>query len=127
MRYLLDTNIFLEILLRQDKSEECKLFLDKNKGNMCLSDFALHSVGVILFRNKLQNVFDSFLRKFVPNFYILTLDKNKYSSISSNSIKYNLDFDDAYQLTVSDNFNLTFVTLDLHFKLTSKFYKIIFL
>lgn len=28
--YLVDTNIFLEILLKQAKSQECKDFLDKN-------------------------------------------------------------------------------------------------
>ena len=29
--YLVDTNIFLEILLKQEKSKECKKFLEKNE------------------------------------------------------------------------------------------------
>ena len=48
--YLVDTNIFLEILLKQNKSESCKAFLDKNIGAISISDFTLHSIGVILFR-----------------------------------------------------------------------------
>jgi len=47
---LVDTNIFLEILLKQEKSEACKSFLSKNKGAINISDFTLHSIGVILFR-----------------------------------------------------------------------------
>jgi len=45
-----DTNIFLEILLGQDKKEECKKFLEDNVGDFAITDFTLHSIGVILFR-----------------------------------------------------------------------------
>nr|CBX30303.1 unknown protein [uncultured Desulfobacterium sp.] len=30
--YLLDTNIFIEILLQQDKSKDCKFFIVHRKG-----------------------------------------------------------------------------------------------
>jgi predicted nucleic acid-binding protein len=39
MMYLVDTNIFLEILLVRDKKEDCKEFLDKNSENIHLTDF----------------------------------------------------------------------------------------
>jgi len=48
MSYLLDTNIFLEILLGQDKKEVCKKFLETHIGEIFISDFSLHSIGVIL-------------------------------------------------------------------------------
>jgi predicted nucleic acid-binding protein len=48
--YLADTNIFLEILLKQDKSVICKAFLYKNIDSIHISDFTLHSIGVILFK-----------------------------------------------------------------------------
>jgi hypothetical protein len=48
--FLADTNIFLEILLAGDKAETCKNFLSQNLGKIHISDFSLHSVGVILFR-----------------------------------------------------------------------------
>ena len=38
--YLLDTNIFLEILLKQDKSDKCKAFLNDNIGLLNISDFS---------------------------------------------------------------------------------------
>ncbi len=44
---LIDTNIFLEILLDQEKKNICKEFLNYNIDHLFLSDFSLHSIGVI--------------------------------------------------------------------------------
>ena len=49
--YLIDTNVFPEVLLAQEKRELCKNFLNANIGSLYISDFSLHSIGVILFRN----------------------------------------------------------------------------
>ena len=125
MKYLLDTNIFLEILLKQDKSEKCKMFINDNEGDICITDFALHSIGIILFRNNLFDVFNQFVKNFVSRIYILTLDKSGYSSIPRLAKKYKLDFDGSYQLTVADEFNLTFITLDSDFMNLSKESRII--
>lgn len=35
--YLIDTNVFLEVLLTQKKKEVCKKFLDKNINNLYIS------------------------------------------------------------------------------------------
>jgi len=48
--FLVDTNVFLEILLSQEKEETCKSFLDDNIGKLHVTDFSLHSIGVIPFR-----------------------------------------------------------------------------
>jgi len=125
MKYLLDTNIFLEILLKQDKSEKCKLFINDNEGDICITDFALHSIGIILFQNNLFDAFNLFIKNFISRIYILTLDKSSYSVISRLANKYKLDFDDSYQLTIANEFNLTFITLDSDFINLSKEYKII--
>jgi predicted nucleic acid-binding protein len=34
MMFLVDTNVFLEVLLRQDKKEDCKRFLENNIRNL---------------------------------------------------------------------------------------------
>ena len=125
MKYLLDTNIFLEILLKQDYSEKCKNFISANRNEICRSDFALHSIGVILFRNEQYEVFNLFLKNFISGIYVLTLDKDNYSNISKLSKKYGLDFDDCYQLTVSTEFKLTLITLDSDFNKLKKEYKIL--
>ncbi len=44
MMFFVDTNIFLEILLGQDKKKECKKFLVENIGNFAITDFTLHSM-----------------------------------------------------------------------------------
>ena len=62
--FLVDTNIFLEILLGQDKKEVCKRFLDKNIGNLNITDFSLHSLGDISGKLKMNmGVFDDHCSK----------------------------------------------------------------
>ena len=56
---------------------------------------------------------------------MLTLGKENYANISKISRKYELDFDDSYQLTVASEFKLTFVTLDSDFNKLKKDYNII--
>ncbi|GBE28016.1 hypothetical protein BMS3Bbin03_01951 [bacterium BMS3Bbin03] len=60
--YLLDTNIFLAILLDQEKSAACKEFLNKNYDKVFISDFSLHSIGVILFNYNKKQVFKDFIQ-----------------------------------------------------------------
>ena len=50
--FLADTNIFLEVLLAGNKAEACKAFLARNSVKIHISDFSLHSIGVILFRHR---------------------------------------------------------------------------
>jgi predicted nucleic acid-binding protein len=57
---LADTNIFLEILLKQKKSEVCKAFLIQNASSLFMSDFSLHSIGVILLKKGQEIYFASF-------------------------------------------------------------------
>ncbi len=49
--YLLDTNIFLEIMLQREKSEATKhLFIANASTDLFMTDFSLHSLGVFLFQ-----------------------------------------------------------------------------
>lgn len=59
--FLVDTNIFLEILLGQDKKEDCKKFLNNNIENLNITDFSLHSIGV--FSDMAKRVFSRNLLK----------------------------------------------------------------
>ena len=51
--YLVDTNIFLEILLNDPNKLNCEKFLNDNINNLYISDFSLHSIGIILWRRLL--------------------------------------------------------------------------
>jgi len=55
--FLADTNVFLEILLDQDKGEKCKRFLNKHIQDIFITDFSLHSIGVILLRQEQGEIY----------------------------------------------------------------------
>ncbi len=113
---LLDTNIFLEILLEQDRSKACKELLRKNLGEMYISDFTLHSIGVILFKQNEDELFLKFITDILHKIQLLSLPRNKYITVVSNRKKYKLDFDDSYQLSVCKHFGLKLITMDHDFK-----------
>jgi len=53
VRLLIDTNIILEVILEQAKAGEARAFLAKtDEHEFFLSDFSLHSIGLLLFRRK---------------------------------------------------------------------------
>ncbi|RLC20645.1 MAG: VapC toxin family PIN domain ribonuclease [Deltaproteobacteria bacterium] len=112
--YLFDTNIFLEILLGQKKSADCKRILADNINSIFISDFSLHSIGVILFRNRQEKVFNSFVTDVLPKIEIVSLSIESYKNLSKLN-KYNLDFDDSYQYKVAEEQGLTILTMDKDF------------
>lgn len=114
--FLADTNIFLEILLKQNKKEECKNFLAKNSGDIYLTDFSLHSIGVICFRHGKEELFQKFIDDMLSLVEILTLPAKLYTEVIENRRSLNLDFDDSYQYTVAKSFDLKIVTMDADFK-----------
>ena len=116
MNYLADTNIFLEILLNQNKANTCKEFLQAGTGNIFISDFSLHSIGVILFKKNKAELFEHFAIDILKGVLIKALSVENYSLISSYNRLYALDFDDAYQLSVASEFELTIKTLDRDFE-----------
>ena len=127
IKYLIDTNVFLEILLDQEKKEICKHYLKSKFGNLAISDFSLHSIGVILFRIKRFEIYDSFIKDVIPQIEVLSVQKINYSQISNIANQFNLDFDDAFQVVVAKTGNLTIATMDKDFEKVSHLYKIDFL
>ena len=114
--YLVDTNIFLEVLLSQDRRDICKSFLNANTGYLYISDFSLHSIGVILFRNDKADIFHKFVNDALMNIEIMTLPKNLYADLAKVKEKFGLDFDDAYQTALAKNHNFRVITLDKDFR-----------
>jgi hypothetical protein len=50
---LVDTNIFIEVSLNQASAVDARTFLENRKGHdLYVSDFALHSIGLLLFRQR---------------------------------------------------------------------------
>jgi len=56
--YLIDTNVWLELLLKQERSEEVKKFFQRVEAcYLVISEFSLYSIGIILTGFKKDNVF----------------------------------------------------------------------
>ncbi len=125
--YLIDTNIFLEILLTQEKQETCKNFLSLNVGRLHISDFSLHSIGVILFRNSQEAIFQKFVDDIIPNVEIISLSKDLYKELVEVNNKLGLDFDDTYQYQVAVEHGLELVTMDRDFEKVKNIVKVMFL
>ena len=113
---LIDTNIFLEILLSQNKKEICKNFLVQNQGRLNISDFSLYSVGIVLFKGKLFDDYANFFQNITRNLFIKSLPIEQHSDIIHSSKKLNLDFDDSYQYNVAKFYGLKIITMDKDFK-----------
>jgi len=115
MRYLVDTNIFLEILLLQRKTEECKEILRKYKDEIVISDFSLHSIGIILFKHRKELIYFKFIVDVVSKVKIVSLSLSSYKEIVKIRERYNLDFDDSYQFQIAIENGLKIITMDKDF------------
>ncbi len=81
-----------------------------------MSDFTLHSIGVLLFRQKRPELFNKFAADTLPQFTILSLSEAGYSKLAEINTRHGLDFDDAYQFAVAQENNLTIATQDKDFQ-----------
>lgn len=115
---MVDTNVWLERLLDQDKSEIASNFFDSiSTEQILISDFSLHSICVILSRFKKLDILEKFLTDLFLNGQIehVTLNSIDLFDVINNINNFRLDFDDSYQLTISQKFDLTIVTFDKDF------------
>ena len=115
MSFLVDTNVFLEILLNQPGRAKCEQFLQQNTGALAIADFSLHSIGVIMLRRQQAGLFADFLNDSLPNLELLHLDRIGYPAVARAAEDFGLDFDDAYQFTVAKAHGLAIATQDQHF------------
>ncbi len=118
VRYLVDTNVWLERLLDQEKSVIAFKFFDLTPtDSLFVSDFSIHSIGVILSRLKKYDIFETFINDLFINGQIelLSLDSSDLLEVIGNIQKYKLDFDDSYQFSVAQKYDLTIITFDKDF------------
>ena len=122
MKYLIDTNVFLEGLLGQKRVKEVeKLFQTISLAQMAITDFSLHSIGVILFRLKKAELFISFLEDMITEgMTVFSLNINDLKRLGKFCQKFTLDFDDAYQYAVAEKYNLQIISFDKDFDRTEK-------
>ena len=110
--YLVDTNVFLEGLLEQEKVEDVRSFFKSVDLDMVfITDLSLHSIGIILF--------SSFLKDLVANgMRVLSLEYEDLDKLETTARKFYLDFDDAYQYTTAKKHGLALISFDSDFDKT---------
>ena len=119
--YLVDTNVWLERLLDQEKSEQVRKFLDVVPSEeLFISDFSFHSIGVILCKINKKEAFVRFTTDVFNNgnVSLLNLEPDDMSEVVKVIDEYNLDFDDAYQYVLAEKNQLTLVSFDADFDRT---------
>jgi hypothetical protein len=121
--YLLDTNIFLELLLEQGNSDSVRALLtSKSPEELSISDLAFHSIGIILYQKNAAHLFSDFVRDLFGDggIAIISLGSEDMERLERVSTTFNLDFDDAYQYVIAEKFGLVLVSFDTDFDRTDR-------
>ena len=119
--YLVDTNVWLERLLDQARSEEVRRFLEQTPTDrLFVTDFAFHSIGVVLHRLGRIEAFGRFVQDvFIEGAVGLTrLGPGDMQELIAVAERFDLDFDDAYQYVAAEKDNLAIVSYDGDFDRT---------
>lgn len=116
--YLVDTNIWLERLLDQQRSEEIRRFLSQVLSDkLFMTDFSFHSIGIAM--QKLDRL-SGFLKFIVGAVTLLRVDAAQSKEIVRVIRQFSLDFDDAYQYVVAESNNLVLLRFDTDFDRTER-------
>jgi len=119
--YLVDTNVFLELLLNRSNVKLAYNFFRKietERIKAVISSFTLHSIEVLLERKRSLNEVVKFLSVLEQwkNLKVYQTNLAEEKLIAENANRWNLDFDDAVQYYVALKHGAKIVTFDRHFQ-----------
>ncbi len=121
--FLLDRNIWLERLLGQGQAEVVAELLDTlSPSDMCMTDFTLHSIGVICNRLNQRDVFVKFVDDVLidAGVVLVSIPANQMKIVVEIMALFRLDFDDAYQYVAAELEKATIVSFDQDFDKTEQ-------
>ena len=90
----------LEVILEQERAEEAKrLLAETDSHRLFITDYSLHSIGLLLFRRKKHHVFQQFISDMLVNIGMRTVAVmlEDLDAVVDAAERFNLDFDDACQ------------------------------
>ena len=119
--FLLDTNIWLERLLGQAQAEIVGDLLNTlPTEEMCMTDFTLHSIGVICNRLSQRAVFTKFVQDVLIDGGVLlvSLPPEAMQRVEEIMNSFSLDFDDAYQYVAAEREQAIIISFDKDFDKT---------
>ena len=123
LMYLVDSNVWLELLLEQQRADDVRRFFHVIEARyLSLSEFSLYSIGIILTRLNKDAIFEEFLSDTVEDSGVgrIQLDTNDLKQVLTIRQRFRLDFDDAYQYVAAEKHNLTLVSFDSDFDRTER-------
>ena len=120
---IVDTNVWVEQLLGQDRAAEVGEFLaGMPPDSLLMTDFTLHSIGVILTRLQRPEV----LSQFVDDVFggdtveLVSVEPESMPRVVAVINQFRLDFDDAYQYVAAEQDNVGIVSFDGDFDRTDR-------
>lgn len=121
MKYLVDTSVWLETLLGQQRADEAARFLKvSGPADIGITDFALFSICLQLLRNAKPTVLDRFVRDLEDAATVVRLSPEKVADVLITMRDESLDFDDAYQYVAAVHNDAMLVSFDKHFVNTGR-------
>ncbi|RMD94883.1 MAG: PIN domain-containing protein, partial [Calditrichaeota bacterium] len=121
IQFVIDTNVWLELLLEQERAPEVSEFLRKvNPRSVAITEFAVYSIGVILIRLKKPDLFVEFIDDIVrkSEAQVIRLSLYALTKVIESHRQFNLDFDDSYQYAVAKIHGIPLISFDRDFKRT---------
>jgi len=121
MKFLIDTNVWLEMLLKQERASESVSFLQQvDPQEVALTDFSLYSVALAMTQLKKDNELVDFVSDALEDsgFVSIGLELADLKTVIAARQRFKLDFDDAYQYAAAEKHNLTLVSFDADFDRT---------
>jgi predicted nucleic acid-binding protein len=121
--WLLDTSIWLERLLGQEQADVVGELLDTlSTAEVCMTDFTLHSIGVICGRLRQRSVFIQFVQDVLIDggVVLVRVPPEAMERVVEVMATFGLDFDDAYQYVAAEREQATLVSFDKDFDKTEQ-------
>ena len=121
MKYLLDANIWLDILTDGPHSaESMQLLRQSAPGTLATTDFSVHTVALILTPRE-PALFREFIDDLVEHrVFTLHLAPTDLLSVVTRMTTHALDFDDAFQYLCAEREDLRIVSFDTDFDRTTR-------
>ena len=123
MQFLVDTNVWLELLLEQQRAQEVRQLFEAREGSeFAITEFSLYSIGIILTRLNKDEAFSRFVADVLgqAGTRLVRLAPADLQGLVGVRKQFGLDFDDAYQYTAAEQHNLTLLSFDTDFDRTAR-------
>lgn len=121
--HLVDTNVWLELLLEQERAADVRRFLTEYEpGRLHITEFSFYSISIVMVR---LNSID-LLRRFIYDLFsdrgvnLIRISPQEMETVLTAADRFGLDFDDAYQYAAAEIYSLQIVSFDDDFDRTER-------